>query len=90
MVTEYPSVLPARIVRPSSRQRTDRLVIVADPDGEVEVRWRLGRADPWRCGAHGPQPRVACAHAFAAALLLADDLLGLTRVPELNPERKTA
>jgi hypothetical protein len=60
-------------------------VTVEDADGEVRVRWRFGRAQGWRCDACGPMATTDCRHTFAAGLLLAEELLGLTRNPELHP-----
>jgi hypothetical protein len=68
---------------------TELFVTVDDPAGAVRVRWRLGRAQPWRCDSCGPQTTTACVHTFAAGLLLAEDLLGLTRLPELDPTKGT-
>lgn len=78
-------VLPARLVGAEPRKFTDRLVIVTDPDvGPVNVRWSLGRAQAWRCRECGPMSHTDCLHTFAAAVLLAEHLLGLTRSPELQ------
>lgn len=61
-------------------------VTVDDPDvGGVSVRWFGDREARWRCGIDGDQSEPDCAHTFAAALLLAEHVFGLTRVPELNP-----
>lgn len=80
------TILPAtEVTLTSASKDLDRLVRVEDPErGAVSVRWRLGRADPWRCAACGPSTEANCPHTFSAALLLAETLLGLTRVPELN------
>lgn len=61
----------------------DRLLVVQDPQlGGVPVRWRMAPALGgwiWRCSACQTRTRTAgCAHTFAAALVLAQDLLGLT------------
>ena len=78
-------VLPAEAVG-QNRRAAARLVIVADPEhGDVKVRWVLGREQPYRCALCGPLTAATCRHTFAAALLLAEKLLGLTRVPELHP-----
>lgn len=61
--------------------RRDRLLSVTDPehpDGAVAVRWHYDSPTPYRCGACGPQDRAECEHTFAAGLVLADRLLGLT------------
>lgn len=70
---------------------TEIFVRVDDPAGPVRVRWRLGRAQPWRCDACGAMATTDCRHTFAAGLLLAEELLGLSRLPELHPtdERNT-
>jgi hypothetical protein len=53
------------------------LVLVEDPEhGTVAVRWRLTR-NAWKCEIHGVMRRADCLHTFAAALLLADRLLGI-------------
>jgi hypothetical protein len=85
------SVLPASLVVDSSDPRYEYLVRVADPaePSPVLVRWKLGRREPWRCVVHGRQAEVECEHTFAAGLLLAEHLLGLTRMPELQPEGTT-
>ena len=86
-VPELPAVLMAH---DNARKTHDRRVIVTDPDlGAVTVRWAMGRAKPWRCRACGPMARAECAHTFSAGLVLAEALLGLTRVAELQPERNT-
>jgi hypothetical protein len=84
------NVYPARGVDLNTgRKRNDRLVIVTDPDaGEVRVRWNLARDEVWRCETCGPMQGAECPHTFSAGLLLAEDLLGLTRVPELTIERE--
>lgn len=79
-------VLPVKVIQ-SRPTAIDRVALVTDPDGRlVRVRWRLGRPCPWRCDVHGAQQAVACSHTFSVGLALADDLLGLTRGPELNPD----
>jgi hypothetical protein len=66
--------------RPSAYEAT-RLVIVQDPAlGDVRVRWRIPRpagAWIWRCGACGCQVATTCPHTYAAALHLAETILGL-------------
>ena len=82
MTTEIPA---ARI---TARYRAPEVfVAVDDAAGEVRVRWRLGRAEPWRCDACGAMSTTDCAHVFAAALLLAEEFLGLTRLTELDPTK---
>lgn len=87
----YPNTLPASLledmVSPGERAR---FVLVDDPDYEdgVVVRWRFAQPDPWRCPVDGHMTTADCAHTFAAALLIAEQLLGLTRVPELHPTAK--
>lgn len=85
------TVLPARVLPAPEMRLPDRVVAVTDELGaEVLVRWRLvrsGDAWRWRCAACGPQVEAGCAHTFAAGLALAEELLGLTRVPELEPDR---
>ena len=79
--------MPSRLMGHAYARRDDsRHVIVTDPDlGTVHVRWVLGRAQPWRCTACGPMTEAGCAHTFSAGVTLAEALLGLTRVPELEP-----
>lgn len=79
-------VLPARLMGGSTpRKGLDRHLIVSDPDvGPVSVRWALGRPAPWRCRECGPMVEATCAHTFSAGLVLAEILLGLNRVPELE------
>lgn len=63
-------------------------LVVDDPDssGRVVVKFRPGTSPPWTCAAHGPMTRAACAHTFAAALLLADELLGLDAAAAPNDQ----
>lgn len=87
----YPDALAAEIVAALDLDRGERLVRVDDPEharGVVLVRWKLGRREPWRCPVHGPQSAAECPHTFAAGLLLAENLLGLTRMPELRPDER--
>lgn len=81
------TILPAAIIgRTQPPKSLDRRVVVTDPvDGRVNVRWQLGRTEPWRCSACGAMAEAACMHTFSAGVVLAEALLGLTRVPELNP-----
>jgi hypothetical protein len=80
------TVLPAEIVD-STGPPSEQMVRVTDPGrGVVLVRWKLGRREPWRCVIHGRQAETECNHTFTAGLLLAEHLLGLTRMPELQPE----
>lgn len=84
--------LPARLVPAhDDPRRPDRIVAVADRGAEVLVRWRLApRVDAWRwrCGDCGPQNVASCPHAFAAALCLAEQLLGVTPVTDATPNRE--
>lgn len=84
------TVMPARVMgRPYPRNSLERHVIVTDPDlGPVNVRWHAGREEPWRCRECGPLPEASCAHTFSAGLALAEALLGLTRVPELQTDHE--
>lgn len=76
--TTVPNVLPVSMPGDQNPTGRDRLLLVADPvAGAVAVRWELGRVPMWRCKPCGPQYEVECAHTFAAALRLAQDLLGL-------------
>lgn len=77
-------VLPVSIPGSFKIERTDRLLLVEDPDlGTVPVRWRLSPSTQiWRCSACGPQSEAGCRHAFSAALHLAQSLLGLTPNPD--------
>jgi hypothetical protein len=80
------TVLPAHFPegsRPVCDWR-DRVVFVVEGGGQVRVRWHLGRRRRWSCDACGLMDSAACVHTFAAALLLAEDVLGLRRVPELE------
>lgn len=55
-----------------------RLIAVDDPIyGVVLIRWRIA-AHRWKCAQDGLMTHADCPHAYAAALLLADVLLGLT------------
>jgi hypothetical protein len=82
--TTTPSpVLPVRM--PSARvraERPDRLLVVTDPElGDIPCRWRLTPSHLiWRCSACGPMERASCEHTFAAAMYLAEHLLGLTPI----------
>jgi hypothetical protein len=61
-----------------------RLVLVEDPEhGTVAVRWRMTR-NAWKCEVHGVMRRANCLHTFAAALLLADRLLGIKSAPTIE------
>jgi hypothetical protein len=74
-------VLPATL--DDVNDSRSRLVRVTDPiTGSVPVWLRSNRGQIWHCSACGPMVRADCAHAFAAALLLADEMLGLTPVAE--------
>lgn len=76
-------ILPATIPGVFRTSKRDRLVLVEDPDlGIVPVRWQLGhtRNRRWRCHACGPQITAECRHTYAAAMRLAEHLLGLTPV----------
>jgi hypothetical protein len=77
---EQPAILPVRVAGTmSSRRSTDWAMFATEPDGrEVRVRWSLGRSECWRCDDCGPMAKTECAHT------LAEQLLGLTRVPELE------
>ena len=78
-------VLPARHLR-TPRGGTQHLE-VDDPDlGPVFVRWRLGASSPFYCDDCGGQTEPQCRHAFAAALLLAELLLGLHRTAAYEPD----
>lgn len=81
------TVLPAVMVELNrDRRQTDWLVRVTDPAIEnVSVRWNSRRPGEFRCSICGLQDEARCAHAFSAALLLAEQLLGLHRVAELHP-----
>lgn len=82
-MTTTTDTLPAAVV---ARYHLERFVEVTDADGTpVRVRWTLvrnGRGEPWRCDEHGPMARALCDHTFAAGLVLADELLGLTAAGE--------
>ena len=82
-----PTVMAAQLMGPAApRRATQRHYMVTDPDiGQVSVRWHLGRELPWRCREHGLMATADCPHVFSAALLLAEQALGLTRIPELQP-----
>lgn len=77
-------ILPVRLL-PLTGSSHDRVAVVTDEGREVVVRWRLGRAVLWRCGLCGPMETADCLHTFAAGVALAEQLLGLTRVPSLHP-----
>lgn len=74
--------LHAFVPQTPNRHELSRLVIVEDPHlGRVGVRWRPPRPDAgWRykCAACGRLELASCPHSFAAALVLATDLLGLS------------
>lgn len=78
--------MPTQLISLFPGRRIDYLALVTDPDlGEVRVKWRHGHPTPWRCDACGTQQAVECLHTFSAAVTLAEELLGLTRIPELAP-----
>lgn len=83
-------VLPARVLNSLDvRERAFRTVVVTDPDaGDLHVRWRI-KSNPavwrWRCDIDGPTADPDCIHAWSAAIHLAEHLLGLTRLPALQP-----
>jgi hypothetical protein len=80
------NVLPAEVMGRALRKSLDRRVVIQDPEaGPVTVRWQLGREQPWRCSDCGPMTDAECQHTFAAGLVLAEQLLGLTRLPEYEP-----
>lgn len=73
-----PDRLPVVLIERHDSNARDRALIVKNPNGEhIRVRWRLGRAAPWRCDLHGPQAAATCPEVFAAAVMLASRLLGL-------------
>jgi len=77
------------IGRPGGTSLT-RLVFVLDDGEHVRVRFDARKPSRrWECGIHGRQPDPVCVHTFSAALLLAEQLLGLTRVAELQPDPAT-
>lgn len=80
-----PTVPLARAIGTSGKFARRRLVFV-DPDGPdpVRVRWWQDRAYRWDCRMCGRQRDVECVHVFAAALLLAEEMFGLTRMPDLE------
>ena len=81
--------LHARVV-PANPKAASRLVVVEDDGTSLRVRWQFGRKPTWRCDACGPMDGADCPHTFAAGLALAESLLGLTRVPQLNPDVRTS
>lgn len=85
-----PPVLPARLLARFTPGGVPELFVgVTDGRREVRVRWRMARDEPWRCDACGPMATADCDHVFAAALLIAEEHLGLTRIPALVPEGPT-
>jgi hypothetical protein len=79
-----PEVLTARLLPPNRDE--SRRVMVDDPAGPVAVRWFPDSGHRrWRCRLHGDQDQTECPHTFAAAVLLAEQLLGLARIPDLDP-----
>ena len=64
------------------------LLIRDDEDPEpVRVRWTMRSRTRWRCDVHGPMRRAECSHTFAAGLVLADELLGLTQAQPTDPDQ---
>lgn len=83
-------VLPARVINSvEQRERAFRTLVVDDPDhGAIHVRWRVKadqRAWRWKCDLHGMTTDPDCVCAWSAAIHLAENLLGLTRLPALQP-----
>ncbi len=74
------TTLPARLTGGQTERKVEAALIVDDHGEDVLVRFKLGR--PWRCADCGPMERAECVHTFAAALVLAEQFLGLT---PLNP-----
>jgi hypothetical protein len=82
--------MPARLMgRATARRDLERHIVVADPiAGPVNVRFFIGRDEPWRCRLCGQQATATCPHAFSAALELAESLLGLVRADAYEPQPK--
>ncbi|MCM0622844.1 hypothetical protein [Nocardioides bruguierae] len=82
-----PRTMPAAMADGRSRKITSRHVHVTDPDHPqpVSVRWTPERGPLWRCSACGPQDHAACLHTYSAGVLLAEQLIGLTRTAEIAP-----
>lgn len=79
------NILPARHAATDKRQNRDELVVVTETDGrEVLVRWTYKRPAPWRCTDCGRMTTADCAHTFAAGVVLAEQILGLTRNVQLE------
>jgi hypothetical protein len=81
-------LLPARLAVNTGNRYRDECVVVTDLEHDVRVRWAYRRPVPWRCSECGPMTAAECAHTFAAGVLLAEHLLGLTRsvhLKETNP-----
>jgi hypothetical protein len=78
-MTDAPvEVMACRILGSPQPNATDLLLLVSDPElGDTTVRWRL-TGEHWKCHIHGRTARADCLHTYAAALLLADRLLGLS------------
>ena len=77
-------VLPARLnPRPVMHEAHTRVLVVTDDDVDVTVQWHYQRgpsqpAHRFNCYECGRAERAnGCVHTFAAALVLADELLGL-------------
>lgn len=86
-MTTMPPVPPARLLARFTPGGVPEVFVgVTDSGREVRVRWRMARGEPWRCDACGPMATADCLHVFAAALLLAEEFLGLSRIPSLVPE----
>lgn len=75
-------LLPANAVKnPISRSPHSRVVLVPGEDGAVvTVRWFYRQPRRWKCGECGHLELATCEHTFAAALLLAQELLGVQPV----------
>lgn len=98
-MTVYADLLPVRVPDGAlTKWQPSRVRLVEDPTlGTVTVRWRfpVGKGVRWRCGGCGihSSDAHACSHIFAAALDLAEELLGLVGVgvvPPDPPERAAA
>lgn len=83
---------PLRVdLRPIDPRSRNRVAYVREPgdDWQTRVRWQYARPEMWRCDECGAMAEATCPHTFAVALVLAEQILGLTRA-EAQPTQEEA